>query len=277
MKSMLMANTIRLKQDKFFLLFVVFFALLGLWFPLLYTRDAKVYGDSYTFDTGLYLFSLFLTFGIALFSVLFLGKEYEDGTIRNKIIGGKKRSSIYFSALITLSITMVIMALFYVAAYSILGAALLEPSKLSIKELLALMAASIMALLAIVSICTAIVMNTRNRTIAMVVVIVVVTALFALGVSTVARLQQPETISNYMAINEDGVMEEGTPYENPKFLRGGLREFYEYMACLLPGGQYIMIISEEVELWLRIVILSSLTIVVSTAIGITLFNRKDIN
>ena len=90
MQNLLSANLFHLRRHKAFwaaALFMVVYALaeaVGL-----YRQGDSVVGD------GLFAFLSFFGVVLAAFCTLYLGTEYHDGTIRNKVAAGFRRGQIY--------------------------------------------------------------------------------------------------------------------------------------------------------------------------------------
>lgn len=103
MRKLLSADLYRLKRDKVF-----WICFLGM---LLYTvlgmlgncgqalRDTASF--TYTLDMFYFIYNLPIGLLIAVFVSMFLGAEYGDGTIRNKLIVGHTRRDIYLANLVT--------------------------------------------------------------------------------------------------------------------------------------------------------------------------------
>ena len=86
----------------------------------------------------IFLGGLYLIFAAAVFIGVFVGTEYSDGTLRNKLIIGHSRSSIYISNLIVCTTAGIIMHLTYIITTILLGNLLLEDSTLTFKKILLL-------------------------------------------------------------------------------------------------------------------------------------------
>ena len=115
MKNIFMAHMGRLLKQKFFIAGMV------LAFVITYRVTANAGGMDILHNISTdFDFSLLASLGIpAFFSVftpLFLSAEYKGGTIRNKLICGKSRSSIYFATLITMTVAMLMMTAVWAAA-----------------------------------------------------------------------------------------------------------------------------------------------------------------
>ena len=67
----------------------------GIIIPILAHREMIAYGTDYTLESRLVWHFLIIGFIVAIFCSWFLGTDYSDGTIRNKIIAGNSRLKIY--------------------------------------------------------------------------------------------------------------------------------------------------------------------------------------
>ena len=133
-----------------------------------------------------------LVFMIPAFVSLFVGTEYSDGTIRNKLIIGHTRLSIYLSNLIT----GVAAALIFTAAYLIAGLAVGIPlcgvTGVNYRELVTLLLLSIVTMTATVSLSTLVGMLCQSRAVTAVANILAVLFLLVMSIYISARLNEPE-------------------------------------------------------------------------------------
>ena len=123
MNKLLSANFFRLRKNKCFWGSLAFMFVIGIASPLLRYRDMKQSGYINNLDNGFFMCALFIGIILAVFCSLFIGTEHNDGTIRNKIIVGQKRETIYLSNMVTCSIiaiTMCIVFLFRISALEFL-------------------------------------------------------------------------------------------------------------------------------------------------------------
>lgn len=96
MSKLLSANFIRLKKDKFFWSGLVFMLAAGIFFPVMRYMDMRQTQTINRIDNGFFGCALFIGIVMAVFCSLFIGTEYSEGTIRNKIIIGQKRGTVLF-------------------------------------------------------------------------------------------------------------------------------------------------------------------------------------
>ena len=101
MSKLLSANFIRLKKDKFFWSGLVFMLAAGIFFPVMRYMDMRQTQTINRIDNGFFGCALFIGIVMAVFCILFIGREYSEGTIRKKIIIGQKRGTVYLSNFIT--------------------------------------------------------------------------------------------------------------------------------------------------------------------------------
>ena len=105
MRELLRANFRRLRWSKIFWIAFVGMLLWTVFLCVLQYVDQLKYGDeSYivTLDEMLFRAEIVLGIVIAVFVSLFVGVEYGDGTIRNKILVGRKRRDIYMANVVAM-------------------------------------------------------------------------------------------------------------------------------------------------------------------------------
>ena len=100
MNNLLSAYFQRLIKSKLYWCLLGLMILSGIIIPILAHREMIAYGTDYTLESRLVWHFLIIGFIVAIFCSWFLGTDYSDGTIRNKIIAGNSRLKIYLSALL---------------------------------------------------------------------------------------------------------------------------------------------------------------------------------
>ena len=97
MINLLNAGFTRLRKNKLFWVLTIFS--IGLALLMIYSRysDMKNFGDTVEVEQLIFNYSTSIGIVIAIFTSLFLGVEYSDGVIRNKVSIGHKRTNIYLS------------------------------------------------------------------------------------------------------------------------------------------------------------------------------------
>lgn len=303
MRKLLRADFSRLFRDK---LFYALIALMMLWEGLVLSEGNRL-SREFLYETKLddYAFSWFQIFGI-LFSVfvcLFLGREYSDGTIRNKLVVGHGRLSIYFAGLITVIAAGLMLcagALLIACGVGIplMGAFTAEP-----EQLLFLCLCSVLVVISYSAIFTLMGMLCSRKAVTAILCVLTAFGLMLFASYLNSSLSQPEMLEQYISepYVEDGAeaetgsggepeMEEEPQYDengrrvtlrsewvkNPRYLTGMKREAYQFLFECLPGGQSYLISGFEVEEPWRLMGYSALLAVAVSGAGCLVFRRKDI-
>lgn len=311
MNRLLSANFTRLKKSKIFWLGVIAMIGFGAFLPIsnymdeIRFREFTDYEYTNPFDNVLFGYSLAIGVLCAIFISLFLGTEYSDGTIRNKLIVGKTRASIYFSNLITNIAAALFMCLCYLGSVCAVGIPLCDKIDMEISLVLKIIAASLVMVIAFCSVCTMLSMIIQSKAI---MAIISITSIFVLmfGSAIISnRLNQPKNFV-YSEIT-DGV-EKVISEPNSYYVGGTKRKVYIFLNDFLPTSQSIkfyqnsalnveeddksenqtlntdisadedilnMIEEKESHLW-TLVLYSSINIVITTAIGLFVFQKKNI-
>lgn len=129
MIRLLDAGFTRLKKSKVFLLICLFSIGFALFMLGVSYKDMKQYQEVIDVAQLLLNYSTMIGVVIAIFTSLFLGVEYSEGAIRNKISMGHKRTAIYLSNLILTSITSVFAYLLFMLVVGMIGIPYLEESQ----------------------------------------------------------------------------------------------------------------------------------------------------
>lgn len=275
MSKVLAANWMRLKKDKIFWIGMIFMAAAGIFFPIMKYTDMKESGVVNTLDNAFFSCALFIGILSAVFASLFIGTEYSDGTMRNKIVVGQKRLAIYFANLIVCAAAGLLMCIVFFCFHLAVGIPLLGTFTVNIRLILFLTAAVMLLSLAFSSLFTMIAMLSQNK--AMVAVICILTAFLMLIAATYinGRLSEPESYPGY-AYNTADQEGEAVEMENPNYLEGTEREVYQFLLDFLPGGQAVQCATMEVLHPYRLPVYSLLIIAGTTAAGAYWFSKKDL-
>lgn len=111
------------------------------------------------------MYTLWTGIVLSVFCSLFIGTEYSDGTIRNKIIVGHTRTAVYLSNLVVCMTAGVFICLSCVAASLLVGIPLLGYFQSDIRILLLLLLCSFVMSFAYAGIFTLIAMLNQNKAI----------------------------------------------------------------------------------------------------------------
>lgn len=220
-------------------------------------------------------YSTFIGILAAAFISLFLGTEYSDGAIRNKIAVGHSRLSIYFAGLITgFTASLMCMAGYMLACLAV-GAPLLGWFTKPAPLLLSAIFGSVLMLAAFCAIFTFVTMNCSKKSTSVVICLLGMFLLLFAAVYLNARLDAPEFISGY-ELSVSGEIVQAVPEPNPNYLTGMKREVFQFLYDLLPTGQSLQytMLSFTDPAWLMGLGLA--VCAVFTGAGAALFRRKDL-
>ena len=209
----------------------------------------------------------------AAFVSLFLGLEYQDGTLRNKLIVGHSRRHVYLSRLLA-SITGCFGILLAWALSALTG--IPEFGWFAAPTGTLLLSAAVILLLtaALAAILTMLCMLLTNRAVSAVTAILLMFALLALTSAFYNALCEPEMIS--AAVMTANGFEVGEPMPNPNYISGTLRAVYQLAVDALPTGQAILLANQELaHPCFSLSASAGLVLLCSTA-GMLVFRRKDL-
>lgn len=278
MNKLLSAGFARLKKDKVFWVFVGFMVVMA-WIVVINSYlNMKEWGSSVGLENVLFRHIMFMGVLTAAFSGLFIGTEYSEGTIRNKLIIGHTRRDIYLSSLVISITAGVIICLSYVLAAMIPGIILLGFSEGIIVEVmlqaLLLILLMTVAFGAIFTMCG---MLNQNKALNCVIVIIGAFVMLMFSAFIFSELSNPEMWEEYVYVDEETgeiVTEPAEP--NPFYVSGTKREVYEFLMLFLPSGQTFLIAGGELSHAGEMAAYSVLIMIGSSAAGMYFFQKKDI-
>lgn len=274
MRKLLSADLYRFKRDRVF--WICFLAMLVYAVLAMLGNCHQALQDTapfeYVLDNFYFVYALPIGLLAAVSVSLFLGTEYSDGTIRNKLVVGHTRRDIYLANLFT-NIVCGLLLLLAGLLGGLCGIPFLGAWKMG-KMVLVFLLINVMCMAAYAAVFTLIGMLCSNKAIAAVLSILLFLGLMVIAFNLYYCLAEPEVV-NGLIITKEG-MQMGEPEPNPRYLTGMKREIYQFIMDFLPTGQCIQMEELTVIHPIRM-ILSSVGIVLMTTLGgIIAFGKKDL-
>lgn len=193
---------------------------------------------------------------------MFVGVEYNDGTMRNKIIAGHKRTEIYFSNLIVNIVASFLMCGSYILANVVVGIPMIGALTIPINKVLLIVFGSLITVVAFCSIFTMISLLVSSKAIAPIICILFVFL-------SIAFLNEVQRILDNPKVWYDGTV-------NTAYVGGKEREQLEFIYNVLPAGQEMQYARKDIKNMNEMCLYSVGVTVITTGIGVFFFKRKNI-
>ena len=193
-------------------------------------------------DTFLLSGLIIVSIMTAVFVTSFLGAEHRFGTIRNKLIVGQSRLSVYGSSfLVCLTGMLMMFALVWILTL-VLGNLVLGGFEKSSQELLILFLRSLLAMTALTALYTLIGLCIHSKSKGSVAAVICAFVMLIGSVAVMQTLMEPEYYPQDATIMVDDmeyarVGEE--PVKNPYYVTGNKRRFYQALYDLSPITQIL--------------------------------------
>ena len=215
-------------------------------------------------------------FVFALFISMRLGTEFEEHTIRNKLVVGYNRTQIYFAEYITCMVASIILLGIMLLFATVFGLLLSLEFQSGWMEIVFLLFCCVLIASVFSAMFVGISMNVGAKATSLVVSIVFLFAILLLASFCINALaEEPMAYSNITITVEDGV-QFGDIIENPAYVDGTQRTVYELIADILPTGQAIQLNNLEFERAVRWPVFSLIMLVIATVVGYIPFRKRDI-
>ena len=276
MIKLLNAGFTRLRKNKLFWLLTIFSIGLALFMIYAQYSDMKIYGDVIEVEQMMLNYSTIVGIVVAIFTSLFLGVEYSDGAIRNKISIGHKRMNIYLSNLILVTITSLFSYILFILVVAIIGIPLFGGITIEFSKLLILLGCIFVTIIAYSSIFTFMAMMISNKTITAITTIMLAFGMTMFALTNMNILQAPEFIETASVTNQETNSYEIIQEPNPKYPSETKKKVYKTLLDINPAGQMFQLAGRTAPN-LKVLPLYSLgIIVVFTGAGLVLFKKKEL-
>lgn len=213
---------------------------------------------------------------IAIFTGLFVGTEYSDGTIRNKIIAGHTKTNIFLSNFIISSIIAIIFEIVWTLVVLLIAVPVFGKPTIGLNVLLITCFDSIIFIIAYCAIFNFISVLSCNKTISAVSCILLFFIMLGVTVTSFNIIQTPATVQEGGLDPDTGIVN-FKEVDNPKYPSDAKRRFYQTIVDIIPMGQAFSLGAGLDTNVYMLPIYSVAIIVIFNGTGVYLFNRKDLN
>ncbi len=274
MCKLLSANLSRLWKENVFRLAFAFLSIESAVFGCMSFSTAMKNTQFYVEDMMFNMLPL-MSFVIAIVISMHLGTEFDEHTMRNKMIVGHERAQIYFAEFITCSIASLVLLAVMLLVSTVSGWLLFHEFKSGWIEISFLLLCCLLMESVISAMMVGICMNVRSKAASIVVSVVFLLAILLLASFCINALAEPQTTYSYVEITMDGV-QFGEQIENSAYIDGIQRTIYELIADILPTGQTIQLNNLEYTRAARWPLFSVIMLAIATIAGYMPFRKRDI-
>lgn len=227
-------------------------------------------------DLDYYYFKPLLYMGIiiSIFIAMFIGTEYSDKTIHNKFIVGHTRNEVYISNLLT-CFTGVFAVFLAWAVGGLMGIPYFGLWSVGMGKYFFYLFIGLLSILAITSLFVLLVQLAANKTNGVIIAILAALIMLLATSYFYNALAEPEMTFSYVTITGNNI-EYGPEIANPAYIGGNLRNIYEAILLILPTGQQLLISDKNITNPFFCISCSLAIIIITTALGLLLFTKKDI-
>lgn len=279
MRKLLSANFARLRKSKiFWTLEVVCFVIGVVLYALVILNTKNIGQDWLLYNANSYFFFFVMYVGVilAIFTSLFIGTEYDHGTIRNKLSVGHSRRDLYLANLAVTGAAGVIFCLTHVVTALLVGVPFVGSAVLTaISPPAWRLCCAVLIVAAYSALFTLLAMLDSNKARISIISLLLALLMIVGGIAVYGRLSEPELTSR-MVMQEDGSYRRQENIPNSRYISGTTRVIYEWMDSAIPSASALHIINRNGVFDWRIPACSAGLTILFTALGIALFKKKDI-
>lgn len=275
MSRLLNANFARLKKDKVFWITAVFMAVYAAGVCI----GASSRGGDIKLD-GLFLYGYGLDGIVAVPGIvmavlcsMFIGTEYSDGTIRNKLVVGRTRFEIYSANFITCAAAGIFLNVVYSIFICAIGIPMFGGFVMPAGILIQTIVTGLLMMVSYAALFNMITMLLPNKTTSSVLSLIAVITVMITAAYIIMRLVEPEITDIYNLVDGQYAVETGP---NPFYIGGTARVICQFFVNLFPSGQGLQLSGKYAELNWTLPAYSAGVIAAANAAGLAGFIRKDL-
>lgn len=194
MNKVLYSDISRLKKSKIFLGCIISVSLYCIYACVNQYITLKRFDTTSSLDSYLFCSMMLSGLLVSIFCSLFVGTEYSDGVIRNKIVVGQSRKGIYFSHFITCFLTATILFLVGLIVTFVIGSFLFDKMQMSFFQFIIIGIDCIILNMAYASLFNLVSMSIPNKAYASIINILLFFFLIFTAFVLYQSLKQPEMI-----------------------------------------------------------------------------------
>ena len=277
MRKLITANFFRFRKDRFSWCVMGIIVVLSLGNVFNSAYEAKA-ASGYVMSLDGYYFGQAPLIGayLALLISMFLGTEFSEGTIRNKLCIGYKRDEIFLSNFISCVLaTIVLTAVWMLTSALLFGMIGSLEMEMEVSEFVGYIFVAMGFVVSFAALYTVIGSLSSNKAMTIIYTFAVFIILAMAASALDDRLFEPE-INEIMTYNNYGAVVMQESAQNPLYLSGMIRTVCEVALELLPTGQALLLSNVAIEYPVRAIALSAVFTTVTLLVGGMMFRRKDI-
>ena len=270
MYKLLRAGFFRLKKDIIFWLFM--FLTIGIaGFTLFrYTSNEGVHLDKIVNE-----FIMYIGLFIAIFVSIFIGKEHSQGIIRNKIIVGHSRISIFLANLIISIIASILCEIVYLVLVFLIGIPLFGQMQMPLSQFAMLLLNAVLVIISFCSIFNFISMICSEITVSTTICIILFITMYVVGASFSLTANTDKYI-NHTFTDENGVSHIISQELDPNYPGDEKVKQAKMIYLSIPQGQAMEIGNNDLDNLKQMPIYSIILICAINILGIYIFSKKEL-
>ena len=277
MRKLLSASFSRLWKEKMFWIAFVFMSIGSACFSWMsYNTAMKNTGIEFYVEDMMFNMLPMIGFVFVFFISMRLGTEFDEHTIRNKLVVGYNRTQVYFAEYITCMTASLILLVVMLLCSTLSGWFFFRKFQSGWMEVAFLLLCCVLMTSVFSAMSVGICMNVRNKATSLVASLVFLFAILLLASFCINVLAEEPMAYSSISITVEGGVQFGDLVENPAYIDGFQRTIYELIADILPTGQTIQLNNLDYERAVRWPLLSVIMLLVSTFAGYLPFRKRDI-
>ena len=277
MRKLLTASFSRLWKEKMFWIAFAFMSIGAASFSWMsYNTAMKNTGIEFYVEDMMFNMLPMIGFVFVFFISMRLGTEFDEHTIRNKLVVGYNRTQVYFAEYITCMTASLILLVVMLLCSTLSGWFFFRKFQSGWMEVAFLLLCCVLMASVFSAMSVGICMNVRNKATSLVASLVFLFAILLLASFCINVLAEEPMAYSSISITVEGGVQFGDLVENPAYIDGFQRTIYELIADILPTGQTIQLNNLDYERAVRWPLLSVIMLLVSTFAGYLPFRKRDI-